>query len=418
MSNLDEKTAVYWIWFSLLEQVSIEQKLDLLGRFGDIDSIFTAPAIKLRGVEWMTKPILDELQERELVPAYEAYKACKAKDIHLLPITDEQYPAALKNIPNPPVLLYYKGILPNFGAQPIIGVVGTRQATAYGNNMAQFFSRQIAACGGLVISGGAKGIDTMAIRGGLEAGKPVIIVVASGLDIVYPAENKRLFTKVAETGCIFSEYAPGTPALKYHFPQRNRIVSGIANGVLVVEAPEKSGALITARQAKKYGKDIFAVPANLDLEIAKGSNALLQENATAAYSGWDVIKKYETDYPGVIEKKDGLTVVCPLEFATATEERVVAGLKNPVSKRSVTPEADKKSIDNIPTNGYSGIETALEDCTPEEQEILKCLGKEPVLIDEIVAKLGKPAGKIMATLTMLVMQGKVEQHSGKRVSLR
>ena len=348
------------------------------------------------------KPILDELQERELVPAYEAYKVCKAKDICLLPYTDKQYPAALKNIPDPPVLLYYKGTLPNFGAQPIIGVVGTRQATAYG----------------LVISGGAKGIDTMAIRGGLEAGKPVIIVVASGLDIVYPAENKRLFTKVAETGCILSEYAPGTPALKYHFPQRNRIVSGIANGVLVVEAPEKSGAPITARQAKKYGKDIFAVPANLDLETAKGSNALLQENATAAYSGWDVIKKYETDYPGVIEKKDGLAVVCPLEFATATEESVVAGLKNPVSKRSVTPEEDKKSIDNIPTNGYSGIETAFEDCTPEEQEILKCLGKEPVLIDEIVAKLGKPAGKIMATLTMLVMQGKVEQHSGKRVSLR
>ena len=418
MREYDEKTSVYWIWFSLLEEVNLTQKLDLLARFGDVDGIFNAPAIALRAVEWMTKPILDELQERELVPASQAYKACKEQNIHLLPYTDARYPAALKNIPDPPVLLYYKGILPKFDAQPIIGVVGTRRATAYGRNMAQFFSRQIAACGGLVISGGAKGVDTMAIRGGLEAGKPVLIVVASGLDIVYPAENKALFAKVEETGCIFSEYAPGTPALKWQFPQRNRIVSGIANGVLVVEAPEKSGALITARQAKKYHKDVFVVPANLDLESAKGSNALLQEKAIAAYSGWDVIGKYEKDYPGVVQKDDGLKIVCPLDFVFTAEEKPVSRLGNRVAKQPVAEVKDKKSIDNTPASEYIGIETADTDLTPDEQEILNCLGKEPVFIDQIVARLGKPSGKVMATITMLVMQGKVVQHSGKRVSLR
>lgn len=418
MINLDEKTAVYWIWFSLLEELSVKQKLDILERFGDVDSIFTAPAIKLRSVEWMTKPILDELQDRELTPAYEAYQACKVENIGLLPYTDAKYPVQLKEIPEPPVLLYYKGILPDFSAQPIIGVVGTRHATSYGRNMAQFFSRQIAACGGLVISGGAKGVDTMALRGALETGRPAIVVVGSGLDIVYPAENKALFLKVEQTGCILSEYAPGTPALGWHFPQRNRIVSGIADGLLVVEAPEKSGALITARQAKQYHKDIFVVPANLDLESAKGSNALLQKDAIAVYSGWDVIKKYEKDYPGVIQKSDGLTVVCPLDFAAAAEEKPVAKLKNHFIKPVVAQKNDKKSIDNTSSNRYSGIETAFEDCTPEEQEILNCLGKEPVFVDEIVARLGKPAGQIMATLTMLIMQNKVEQHSGKRVSLK
>lgn len=418
MNEVDEKTSVYWIWFSLLEKVTLQQKVDLLERFGDIDSIFCAPAIKLRAVEWMTKPALDELQERELTPAYETYKACKANQIHLLPYTDERYPTRLKNISDSPVLLYYKGILPDFNAQLIIGVVGTRRATAYGRSMAQFFSRQIAACGGLVISGGAKGVDTMALRGTLEAGKPAVIVVGSGLDVVYPAENKSLFAKVEETGCIIGEYAPGTPALKWHFPQRNRIVSGIANGVLVIEAPEKSGALITARQAKKFGRDVFVVPANLDLESAKGSNALLQEKANPVSSGWDVVKKYEKDYPGVIKKQDGLTIVCPLDSITAVEEKPVARLKNRAVKLTAGEVKDKKSIDNTPVNEYSGIETAFADCTSEEQEILNCLGKEPVLIDQIVAQLGKPSGKVMATITMLVMQGKVVQHSGKRVSLK
>ena len=417
MIHLDETTAVSWIWFSLLEEVSVKQKLDLLERFGDVDGIFNAPAIKLRAVEWMTKPILDALQERELVSAYEAYKACKAKDIQLLPYTDAGYPAALKHIPEPPILLYYKGKLLNFAAQPIIGVVGTRQATTYGRNMAQFFSRQIAACGGLVISGGAKGVDTMAIRGALEAGKPAVIVAGSGLDIVYPAENRALFAKVEETGCIFSEYAPGTPALSWHFPQRNRIVSAIANGLLVVEAPEKSGALITARKAKQFGKDIFVVPANLDLDSSKGSNALLQEKAIAVYSGWDVIKKYEKEYPGIIQRNDGLSIVCPLDFITEVGKKSVTKLKNRDFKLLDAEIKDKKSIDNALVSGYSGIETAFADCTPEEQEILNCLGKEPVFIDEIVAKLGKPSGKVMATLTMLVMQGKVVQYAGKRVSL-
>ena len=280
------------------------------------------------------------------------------------------------------------------------------------------FGRQIAACGGLVISGGAAGVDTMAMQGALEAGKPVVAVVANGLDTVYPKSNTSLFAKIAETGCVFSEYPPGTPALNWHFPQRNRIISGIADGVLVVEAPDKSGALITARQAKKYHKDVFVVPANLDLETAKGSNALLQEDAVAVYSGWDTVKKYQSQYPDVLKKNDGSVIACPLRFATEVEEKPASRLKNRSIKLPHMEPADKKSIDNEDTNGYSGIETANEDLTPEEQEILNCLGKEPVFIDQIVALLHWPSGKVTATLTTLVMKNKVTQHSGKRVSLR
>ena len=418
MRVLDEKTAVYWIWFSQLREINLQQKWDLLHHFGDIDGIFNAQAMELRAIKWMTKPSIDELQDRDISEAYELYKVCKAENIGLLPCMEADYPASLKEIPDPPVLLYYKGILPDFSARPGVGIVGTRKATAYGLSMAQLFGRQIAACGALVISGGAAGVDTMAMRGALEAGKPVVAVVANGLDTVYPKSNTSLFTKVAETGCIFSEYPPGTPALNWYFPQRNRIISGIARGVLVVEAPDKSGALITARQAKKYHRDVFVVPANLDLETAKGSNALLQEDAIAAYSGWDVVKKYQPDYPKALEKNDGSVILCPLDFVTELENKPSSRLKSRSIKMSYTEPADKKSIDNEAVNRYSGIETASEDLSPEEQEILNCLGKEPVFIDQIVARLNMPSGKVIAALTTLVMKDKVTQHSGKRVSLK
>ena len=136
MRVLDEKTAVYWIWFSQLRETSIQQKWDLLQTFGDIDSIFNAQAVQLRAVKWMTKPVLDELQNRDISQSYQIYKACKAGNIGLLPCTEGAYPAPLKEIPDPPVLLYYKGSLPDFSAQPIVAVVGTRHATAYGMRMA------------------------------------------------------------------------------------------------------------------------------------------------------------------------------------------------------------------------------------------------------------------------------------------
>ena len=418
MRILDEKTAVYWIWFSQLRETNPQQKWDLLLKLGDIDSIFNAQAIQLRAVKWMTKPALDELQDRDISDAYALYKACKTNAIQLLPCTEPEYPASLKEIPDPPVLLYYRGILPDFSAQPNVGIVGTRKATAYGLRMAQLFGRQIAACGALVISGGAAGVDTLAIRGALEAGKPVVAVVGNGLDTVYPTSNTQLFKMVEKTGCVMSEYPPGTPALNWHFPQRNRIISGIAQGVLVVEAPDKSGALITARQAKKYRKDVFVVPANLDAEAAKGSNALLQEKAMPAYSGWDVVKTYQGQYPKAVEYNDGQTVVCPLDFVTEPEKKPVTKLRNRNLKMSDAVINDKKTIDNDAANGYSGIETASRDYTPDEQEILNCLGKEPVFIDQIVAQVNMPSGKVMAILTMLAMEGKVVQHSGKRVSLR
>lgn len=417
MRVLDEKTAVYWIWFSQLRQTSLQQKWDLLHHFGDVDSIFNAQAIGLRAIKWMTKPSLDELQDRDISEAYALYKACKKNEIRLLPCTEPEYPASLKEIPDPPILLYYKGTLPDFSAQPNVGIVGTRRATAYGLRMAQLFGRQIASCGALVISGGAAGVDTLAMQGALEAGKPVVGVVGNGLDSVYPVSNTRLFEQVEKTGCIISEYPPGTSALNWHFPQRNRIISGISNGVLVVEAPDKSGALITARQAKKYRKDVFVVPANLDAEAAKGSNALLQEKALPAYSGWDVVKTYQTQYPETVNYNDGQTIVCPLNFITEPERKPVTKLKNRNLKMPDAVASDKKTIDNNATNGYSGIETASREYTKEEQEILNCLGKEPVFIDQIVGKVNMPSGKVMAILTMLAMEGKVVQYSGKRVSL-
>ena len=149
------------------------------------------------------------------------------------------------------------------------------------------------------MSGGAAGVDTEAMKGALDAGFPTVGVLGCGVDITYPISNRRFFADVMKNGCLLSEYAPGTGVEKWHFPARNRIISGLSNGVLVVEAPEKSGALNTARHAFTQGRDLFVVPGNLGVDTCAGSNALLRECATAVFSGWAVMKAYADLYPEV-----------------------------------------------------------------------------------------------------------------------
>ena len=389
---------LYWLWFSLLTSLKHQQKMELLLRFSTPEDLYNANEECVKGLD------------RDLEQARKVMKQCRDKGIGILPMGAENYPARLRNIPEPPLVLYYRGTLPDFSRQPVIGVVGTRKASSYGLTTARQLSGQIAACGGLVVSGGAFGVDTMAMCGALDTGNPVVGVLGCGVDVVYPRSNRELFEQVIRNGCLLSEYLPGERPERWHFPRRNRIISGMSSGVLVVEAPQSSGALITARVANEQGRDVYAVPGNIDVESCAGSNALLQDYAMAVCSGWDVVQQYEAIYPGVVKKKE------PVFRQTA---QVLTQDPAPVKRErsgQAKPRPDKKIVDKDTSCQYSGID--ISKLTEEERQLLADIGTKPCHMDDVIAKVGKPASVVVGLVTRLTLKGFIENHPGRMVSAK
>lgn len=394
---------LYWLWLALLPGLNVLQKLALLEYFSEPEEIYGATKAAFSHMEEMTEQVYAALQNKDLTKPRQILDQCRNQNIGILTFGSTAYPARLRNIEKPPLVLYYKGILPDFTAQPAVAVVGTRKATNYGINCARSLSQQIAACGGIVVSGAAAGIDAAAMDGALTVDTSVVGVLGCGVDIVYPSSNERLFQKIVENGCLLSEYPPGTKARSWHFPERNRIISGIANGVVVIEAPERSGALITANCAFEQGKDIFAVPANIDMQTCAGSNALLQECATAVFCGWDVMKQYQPMYPKTVRKQQ-------LPVAEKPKETVQEAKPAP----AVSVGYDKKDIDNASSSPYSCI----VNLSDEEQSVAIHLTEAPCSVDEVIQKAEIPAAQVLRILTALALKGVVVNHPGKRVSLK
>lgn len=354
------------------------------------------------------------IKDKDLHTAQNILQKCNKKGIKLLPIADSAYPPKLRNTSDAPILLYYKGILPDWEKAPFIGVVGTRKASAYGLQIARQMGSQIASCGGYVVSGGASGVDSGAMQGALDAGFPVIGVLGCGVDVVYPRNNRKLFETVVQTGCLLSEYPPEAEGNPWHFPARNRIISGISNGVLVVEAPRKSGALITAQRALEQGRDVFVVPGNINTPACEGSNALLQEGAIPALSGWDVVSNYEILYPGQVQKY----TKTPLFAGESTPAKVAQISTIPKTNSPKEDEFDKKPIDNKGFSTYSVLENRHPVLNEEEQTVLAQLTRQPQESAELIAKLNWPSGKVLSILTMLAVKGLIYKHPGGRFSLK
>lgn len=214
---------------------------------------------------------------------------CQKKKISLCSITDEEYPALLREIFDPPYVLFYRGRLQN--DHPRLAMVGSRRITPYGRAVTEKFSVALASRGCCIVSGAACGVDTESHRGALTVGTTEA-VLGCGVDIPYPPSNRKLLEEIAETGAVISEYLPGTPPLKQNFPSRNRIISGMALGTLVVEAACRSGSLITAEQALNQGRDVFAVPAGIFADSSLGCNRLIQQGAKLVLDSEDIISEY------------------------------------------------------------------------------------------------------------------------------
>ena len=240
----------YWLWLTGRRGFGLRGLRALLEQFGTPEAVYCAAAGEYP--QELRPEGRAALADKELAPARQILQQCYRKNIHVLTFQDAVYPNRLKNLDDAPLVLYYQGVFPDFDAEPVIAMVGTRKASAYGLLQAKRLGYELGRYGAIVVSGGAAGIDTMALRGAVSSGTPPVAVFACGVDVDYPASNRSLFEDLRTHGCVISELPPGTPPLPEHFPPRNRLLSGLSLGSVVVEAPKKSGALITARHALEH----------------------------------------------------------------------------------------------------------------------------------------------------------------------
>ena len=416
---------VHWIWLATRPHVSDRMKVTLVRHFRDPESIFFADADSFAVIEDMTQDAAESLQDKNLRESEKILETCRRENISILTYQDAAYPGRMKNISDPPLVFYYKGHLPDFDGSPLIGVVGTRKASTYGLTVAKRMGYQIAKCGGIVVSGMAYGIDGLAMQGALTAGNTAVGILGCGVDIVYPLANRGLFHDMERFGCIMSEFPPGTPPYGWNFPKRNRIISGMSCGVLVVEAPEKSGALITADLAAEQGRDVFAVPGNIDVPTFVGSNRLIRDGAIMVSHGWDILSEYEAQFPDKICKfTDASTQQgYPDEVKRAAQQekpqrKVAQKPSIPVKNKPKKQDEEKIGIDKRETSPYSDVNDTQPKLSEDEKKIVSSLQSGERLVDDVIAETGLSAGKVLATLTLLEVKGVVKRLPGRHICLK
>ena len=379
----------YWVWLSELKGLRNQTRLALLRRFGDPESIFYADADELLLTDGVECSQLKLLENHDLAPADRILADCQRLDIRLLTLSDAAYPGRLKNIYDPPALLYCKGRLPLLDDLLCVAVVGTRDCTPYGVACAEKLGFGLASGGAAVVSGLAKGIDAAAIRGALRAGGVTVGVVGNGLDVYYPYESRYLYEDVASAGILLSEYPPGTEPASGHFPVRNRIISGLSLAALVVEAPEKSGALITAATALEQGRDVFAVPGPIDAPASVGCNCLIRDGAGLVSDASDILREYEGRF------------VLNLKESREQPETLGYQARMAPEPKPVAPTLSLRHSDAELTDDQIAVLKALSDT-------------EPMQVDDLTELVEIPTRRVLSALTVLEIDQYVAQHPGKR----
>lgn len=395
-----------WIWFSSLRKLRLRTRRNLLERFGGAKELRFCDPGEIEALPWLLPEERRELLSRDGAAAEQIIRRCREEHIRILTYQDAAYPERLRNIPDPPYVLYLLGELPAIDAEPVVAVVGTRRSSPYGDKMARKIASEIAACGGIVATGLADGIDSRAAEGALDAGGTVIGVLGVAINQVYPSFNGKLYDLVRAHGALVSEYPPDAEGRKEWFPQRNRIIAALSLGVVVPEAPERSGALITARLALEYGRDVFAVPANADSTKGMGSNKLLREGAALALEGWDVLEGYAPFYPERIARAE---VPVKKEAAQNAEDKTGDGF---LLFRSL----NDRSKESRPAAAGT-LSRQLEALTPQQLKIVSVMNSRSMHVDDIIDRVQLPASTVLSELTMLQIGGFVTQEPGKRFTL-
>ncbi len=355
----------YWVGLSLVPEIGPVLSRRLISEFGSPSRVFKADAAELRSVAHLGQEKCGHIKNFKNWAMVDHYlRESEKKKISITTCVDPSYPEVLREVESAPTVLYMKGEYKPEDRYAV-AVVGSRKHTGYGESVARRFSGELALAGLTIVSGMARGIDTLAHMSALSAGGRTIAVLGSGPDVPYPAENSRLAGMAAESGAVISEFPPGTMPLRENFPRRNRLISGLSLGVLVVEATASSGSLITANYALEQNREVFAVPGNITSENSGGTNRLIRQGAKAVLGTNDILEELAPVLKGFIR----------------AEQRLAAGL------------------------------------TADEERLCACMTREPKHIDLLSREARMPVQVMLDMLLSLELKGLVRQSGGTRFYL-
>lgn len=431
---------VYWVAMQSVFGYANPRAIEVLNYFDDLSDFFKADESKLKAMHLLTPAEFVSFKKVDFSIAESIVDYCEKKGYKILTPQSEDYPKRLLRIKNPPCALYVSGNLPDIDNELGVTMVGTRNCTKNGMIVGSVLAYRLAEAGAMIISGGALGIDTACSRGAVAVNKPSVIVLGCGLDYPYLLSNRKIRDDVVGNGAVISEFPPKTAPSRMTFPIRNRIMSALANAVVLIEAPEKSGALITVNSALEQGKDIFVLPGDITNKNYVGNNRLLQDGASAVYTPKDILSEYAAEYPhklflrnaDIPLAEDRLFINMYNKNRAVPEDKFMhnsrtagkyARQEHDANKeRSVKRAAQKSPEYSRKRNDEQDFASfALPDLKFDTDESVKkvynCFTNRPATVDILIQKSGLPANDVLFALTELEMNGAIEALPGGMYSL-
>ena len=438
---MKQRDNLFWIWLAECLGAANRNFCTLMRYYENPYELFHAEDVELERIDGISERTVTALSNKNLERATEILSSCERLGIRVLPYSDSEYPRALREIDTPPVVLYCIGDISILNQKLCIAMVGTRRMSEYGLRCAYKFSYELAEAGSVIVSGMAAGIDGVCAAAALAAKGKTVAVLGCGLDVVYPKHHKKLMDEIRKNGILISEYPPTTRPNHYHFPTRNRLISGISQGTVVIEAGLGSGSLITAKNAILQGKDVFTVPANLGTPGAEGTNGLLRDGATPVVKTSDILNYYQFLFSNTLGMRGGnktearsnadlgylaeMGVIELIKRHTAGETEALEespkaerGTGKAPPKRSGIKQAfPKKTMSDQPPTTTERMpkqtpDEVVSSLTPIQLAILQAIPDDRAVTVDSLSGLGYPFGDLIAALTMLEILGLIQKLPG------
>ncbi len=429
-----------WVWLSKLN-ISSKARSAVIHDFGSAEEAFFSPGGSFRKRCGISAAEAELLEDRSLRDAETVLRSCERQGLEVIPQSSPLYPEKLRQTGTPPCVLYVKGFVLPLDEMPVISVIGTRRASPYGIKMGGRLAYEISRCGGTVVTLLNSGVDEAAARGALYSDRPCIGVLGTA----HEACRYPLAKEIAATGMLISEYPPGTRSQRHFFRERNRVAAGVSDGVVVVEAPEKSGTRLFAAEAAELGRDVYAVPGNADAENAAGTLTLLKNGARLVTAGREVMEDYVSRYPGLVYLVDE-TASVETGLDSGSRRRTdslptVSDSADEIEKRDNAPEERKPDAGKVkrlsgdgqrpgqkeiqdrqrPTSfevGTKNYKQQLAELTEDQLKIIAAIDPGSTHIDDITERTGLTTARVLAQLTVLEIKGFVSRETGRRFSLK